>query len=318
MMGKLKGMKDKAKAKVDDAKAQHEEKQHIKWSEEVHGEGGRFKNFEGWADQYEPKKDKKEKEAGGPNAVQRAAQEKMTKNVSANIERTLMEVVSKLLGPASEALLQADKETSDVLNAANAAALTYRFEKHGAKRMSFIRGRAAERLAVTLVAALDKESAAQGAGDAAKLDPEALKKVVDSLTAKVSAVVEQKQADAVAAIKESPLFAASGADGAQVDAGIVALQDFLRGYMESKIGHVITTLNVVLDGAFKIAAKHAEAIKKHASDAAAGPDEAFTKASGEVLAEIEGAHTKLDEAVRSYVGDLVGLAMGGGGDEAAE
>lgn len=321
MMAKLKAKKEAAAAKMGEMKEAHDEKNKAKWRDEVM-EGGVFRSYEAWVDVYEPKKEKKDKgdDDSGPNAVEKAAARKVRANMTRDVLKQLMDVVARLLGPASEALAaNNEKELGDTINAASGAVLSYRFAHKGEKKMAYFRSIAAERLALALGAALAKESAAQGNDGAAKLDPEQLKKVVDAAVAKVTAEVEVRQAHAVESLKSSPLFNASGVDGAQVDAGVVALTDFLRGYVESKIGVIVKVLDTTLAALLTLAAKHQEAIAKHAAAAAgAEPDAAFASASAEMLAEIEGAYSKLHDNVNNYAGDLVTMIMGtNGGDEPA-
>lgn len=320
MLGRLKKAKEDAAAKVGEMKDQHEQKQHAKWREEVL-DGDRFKDFAGWADVFEPKKEKVEKEDTGPGAVQRKAAEKMTDNIKKDIMKALMETVSRLLGPASAALANSEKEVSDLINAANAAALTYRFEYKGKKRMEYIRSLTADSVTRALAAALEKEAAGKGHGEA-DLSPEQVKEIIDGVVAKATGELQKKQDDAVASLKESPLFAASGADGAQVDAGVVALQDFLRGYMESKVGLIVKVLEEVMNRLLAVAAKYKDVIKSHAAankDGFAEGSPEYDNVRKEILGEIEKAHGELDTAVHKYVGDLVGMMMGtSGGEEAAE
>lgn len=324
MLGRLKKAKEDAAAKVGEMKDEHEKKQQAKWREEVMADdAGHFKDFAGWADVYEPKKEKKDKgDDSGPNAVQRKAAEKMADNIKNDILKVLMETVSKLLGPTSAALAGSEQEISDLINAANAATLTYRFEAKGKKKMAYLRSLSADSVTRALGAALEKEALGKGIADDAALSPEQVKEIVDAVVAKATGQFEAKKEEAVGALKASPLFAASGADGAQVDAGVVALQDFLRGYLESKIGTIVQVLEAVLTQLLGAAAKYKDVIKKHAAenkDGFAEGSEEYQKVRTEILGEIEKAHGDLDAAVGKYVGDLVGMMMGtSGGEEAAE
>lgn len=292
-----------------------------KWIGEVtaDAESGSFKDFAGWKDVYEPKKEKKEKEDSGPSALEKKVYEKMADNIKGNVIKMLMELTSQLLGPTEAALTANEPELAAFINAGNGVSLTYRFEYKDDKKFAYLRKHGAGRIAITLISAINAAAAKDGITE---IDPAAVDKIVEDLTKKVTEEIKNKQKEAEESLANSPLFAAAqdaagDENAAKVDEGVQKLMQFLQSYVQAKTGVVIEVLTDIISKLLKTAAKHKDSIDRHvaaaaedAKDGAPATQEAFEKAQEDILADIEGGYKLLDENVGAYASSLVGLVTG--------
>jgi len=311
----------KLKAKAEEKKAQMQKEKETKWIDEVTADkdAGSFKDFQGWKDVYEPKKEKGDKEDSGPSAVEKKIYEKMANNIKENVVKMLMEVTSQLLGPTEAALRADEPDLANFINAGNGVALTYRFKYKNDKKFAFIRKHGAGRIATTLVDAINAAAKKDGIEN---IDEAAVEKIVADLTAKVTSEIEAKQKEAEESLANSPMFAAAqdaagDENAAQMDEGVKKLMAFLQGYVQEKTGVVVSVLNDVVGKLLKTAAKHKAAIDAHIANAADAAkenapegDEAFQKAQEDVLKDIEEGYKVLDDNVGAYATSLVGLVTG--------
>lgn len=249
--------------------------------------------------------------------------------INANIMKSLMEAVSQVLGPIEPIFAEEDPEFARFINAGAAVTMTYRFEYKNKKQFAFLRKHATGFLSTALITAISKEAEKRGVEEGQDIPPEMVDEIVADLTNKLTEQIEFRKQIAEDAMKNSPIFEASGADGEQLDEGVQKLVEFLQDYAASKVGMIVDVLITIVKSVIELVAKHRAAIIKYnaarkaiEADGGAAPSEEdgeapkidgqeeFDKARDEILAEIETKHGELDQAALVFVAGLVETMTG--------
>lgn len=311
MFNKIKEKAKEGKAKIEEKKAERKEAKQNKWINEVTKDSGEFHPFSVWKDLYEPKKEKAS-EPRDPNAMQKKIFEKLADNMTANIVTGLCEALSKVVGAATEAVRGADPHLSAFLNAVDGALLTYRFEAKGKSKMVYLRGVAADRLAITLVSLIEARAVAEGA-DPEAIDPELLGRITAGIESMVREQISKHQGKFSDALRQSPLFAVDGAEE-----GVGMLMDFVRSYIDGKVTESMVVISQAVGVLAGVASKYRTVIK---TAIAAGtlpeelPEDYRQGARAEIIAEIEKTHGQLSGAVRKYIVGLLDILAASSQDD---
>lgn len=317
---------NKVKAAVDEKKAQYEEKKQNKWLSEVAPQG-EFLPYQGWKDLYEPvkkHKDDKEKESDGPNALEKKAMETLTKKISSKIMRQLTDVFARVLDAAATGVKGKDDALAKLFSNVEAILLTFRFEYKDKKKFTWLRSVAVDRLAASLVEIVDQEAKRINA-DPAALTPEQVEAIATAISSRVHTEVEQRQNDAVEALKSSPLFStaqnAAAGQGVEVDAdaSVAQLMEFIRGYVAGRLQTVNTVLKVSIHALSIIAIKHRNTIVQHSvaklEDPDTAPEEYKNGVKAELLKEVEGKYDEVNNKVTKFVGAFIQRVDSGDNEE---
>eukprot|EP00033_Pygsuia_biforma_P000359 GCRY01000432.1.p1 GENE.GCRY01000432.1~~GCRY01000432.1.p1 ORF type:complete len:313 (+),score=131.30 GCRY01000432.1:219-1157(+) len=312
MFGKKKAA---LQAKVAEKKDEHEKKNQDKWTGEVVKDDGSFGRFEDWKAVYEAKKEKEGNKED--SKLKEAAEKKALEKISQKIKKKIMiqetELISALFGATEDVFKGVDPEIARFVNTANAAVLTYRFAGKGKKRMAFLRSLAAEKMALALGEVFAKEGKALGVEPSA-IDPKVAEKIVATVTKKITDAVVSSEAKARAALENSPVFAHAPAGAEEkMDEGVEALKDFLRTFVEGKLGTMINVVDKTVSTLLLAMTVHAKALVLAQTDS----DE-FASGKDDMLKEIEKSYGIVDAAVDKYVASLVDLIMKGDDDEDEE
>lgn len=316
MFTKLKGAMDKGKEAIAEKKADMQEKKQNKWLHEVSHDGGDFLDYAGWKNQFEPVKEKKEAGPGKePNVLERKAMETIQKKITAKVMCGLTDAVARPIDVAAAALKTSDPLLSRLLLNVEAVVLSYRFSYKSAKKFAWIRGVAADRLAQVLVEFMDAEAVRLGK-DPAALKPEDVDAIVQTIAGKVHSEIDRRQSEAAEALKSSPIFAAAA--GPEADKGVAAVMEFVRNYVQSKIGVVVAILKVAIAALGHIAAKHRNAVRTNLA-ANADPDqqdpEYVNGVRKELLEAIEARYKEVEGFVYTFIGGFFAVADAGPDDE---
>lgn len=117
-------------------------------------------------------------------------------------------------------------------------------------------------------------------------------------------------------INTMPIFASAtvATAGGEADPGVVALQAFLRSYLESKIGIIMPLLKGMLSTLLSSAVKYQASIKKYSADFEknqydedAEVDPEYSKARADLMKVVDDNYARLDTSVATYVNSIVQL-----------
>lgn len=289
---------------------------------------------QGWKNKYEPSEE--EAPPSEPNIMQKKIVGMITENLRDNIMWMLTEATAKLLGPTEDALESDDGDLAEFVNACNGVVLSYRFQYLNKDQFSYIRLVGVDRIAAALVADINKQALKHGHQPGDDIPPEVVDAIAEDIAQKVQTHIEGQQEKAVESLKESPVFHIAGVEDNQIDEGVQKLLEFLRHYVESKMGLMIFVIKVTVAKLLavamknrKVIAKHVEELRKREEDKIAKEkerkesgeqvvpeveeevvDEAYTAARNELLSEVESAYDELETSVHNYVGTLMHVMTG--------
>ena len=135
------------------------------WMAQVSSDKMRFNAFDDWKAKYEPTKEKTKKsefqkktEAHIVSKAKAVILSKVQEGISAKLVLVILEITSKVLSKVESHLREANKEeasiVADLVNAANGAVLTFRFQKSHPRQMNFFRTKAADRITALAISSL--------------------------------------------------------------------------------------------------------------------------------------------------------------------
>lgn len=301
-------------------------------------ENGTFKPFQGWADQYEAKKEEKQKDSD-PNSLANQAKakarqamiEKIHFAITENLMKILLEVSSKLCTPVENSIREKDSDLSVVLNSMNGMILTYRFGRSGHKKFLYIRKLAATQL-VDSISKVFSQAETGGVDLDVKMQQleDLINKEILGKQAEIKAVIEalpffQPDAaqigDAVGAAVQAKVnqrVGGAGAEAAQaaaasvseqiesnseaVDEGILKLQQLLKTLAIAKVEAAVPQGVAHISQLLQVLRKLYEEFKKKVDEVEGTDDQ-----SALMLEECEKVHQEVLRHVSRYVDGLVGI-----------